>query len=108
MNRYKFQGQLPIVTTKGEVIAKTFTRIEHGGRGAYVEFKEINMKKTHIPSGQEWRKDPYYFAYFIEYRTFEGIKIYFQRRRVKYADYQIGLYYISPIFLKDFKVIGEY
>jgi hypothetical protein len=30
-------------------------------------------------------------------------KVYYQLKTVKYADYKIGKYYISPEFIKDYK-----
>ena len=33
----------------------------------------------------------------------KDIKIYYQLKTVKYADYKIGKYYISPEFILDFK-----
>lgn len=32
-----------------------------------------------------------------------NVKVYLQRKTVKYADYKIGKYYVSPKFFKDFK-----
>jgi hypothetical protein len=105
MNTYSYIGQGGnIHTLSGVVVAHSFTRIVHGGRGAYVEFNSINV--LHIPDDQRWRvysKKSFY----IEYRTLDNIKVYHQLKEVDYADYKVGMFYISPVFLKEFEKTGE-
>ncbi len=105
MNQYEFKGTLPIKTKDGLTISDTFTRIVHGGRGAYVEFDLV--KSIHVPDEQQWRhrSDK---AFYIEYRTLDGVKVYLQKKPVDYADYKVGKYYISPIYLEGFEVVGKY
>ena len=102
MNRYEYRGQLPIKTKSGLIVANSYSRIVHGGRGAYVEFHDSYMEKSVLIVVAQ----PHY--YYDEYRTLDGIKVYHQIRRTDYADYQIGYWYISPTHLRDFAVIGRY
>jgi len=101
-----------IRTKKGYLVATGFNRIVHGERGAYVEFinSQIAGGTFHIPKEQEWRiQGPKSFnAYYIWYETFDGVKVYLQKKRVAYADYVPGRWYISPRDLQGFKRIeGE-
>ena len=45
-------------------------------------------------------------TYFKEYRVndADNAMVYEQLRLVGYADYKVGNYYISPVFLRDFGV----
>ena len=109
MNTYKYTGSTNnLVTKAGILVSSSFTRIVHGGRGAYVEFEEPNVYKENlcIPIEALWRVTNLN-CYYIEYRTIGGnIKIYLQKKRVDYADYRIGMYYVSPIYLTDFEKEG--
>jgi hypothetical protein len=89
-------------TESGLAIARGYTRIVIGRRGPYVEFSDtqIDHFHFHIPENQMWRlsnKNVFY----IEYRTKDtsNVKIYYQTKIVDYADYKIGMYYISPFAL---------
>ena len=93
---------------EGFYFANGFQRIVHGGRGDYVEFSADQLdhkQRLKIPPLQAWRVDSNK-SYYIEYRDF-GVKIYYQKRTVPYADYKVGYYYVSPIDLFDFKVTGR-
>lgn len=105
MNKYEFTGSLPICTKAGIPVADSFTRIVHGGRGAYVEFDDV--KNVFIPDKEQWRlrSDR---AFYVEHRTFDGVKVYHQKKPVDYADYKVGKWYISPLYLDDFEVVGKY
>jgi len=89
-------------------IARGYQRVVIGGRGPYVEFTEENLSGEDgswsliIPEDQKWRLTSK-TAYYIEYRCrgTANAKIYKQVRRVDYADYIPGLFYISPFELKD-------
>lgn len=102
MNRYEYRGQLPIKTKSRLIVANSYSRLVHGGRGAYVEFHDSYMEKSVLIVVAQ----PHY--YYDEYRTLDGVKVYHQIRKVGYADYQIGYWYISPTKLQDFIVIGRY
>jgi len=83
----------------GSLLAKGYTRIVLGGRGAYVEFspEQIQMAKLFIPEEQAWRSTGPK-AYYVEYRSIDTsyVKVYHQRKVVDYADYKIGMFYIAP------------
>ena len=101
MYLYTFDGSLPIRTQNGVTIAHDYTRIVHGGRGAYVEFSRDQIIKESL-------YDPVVLHYYYkEYRTLDNVKVYCQHHLVSYADYQIGMYYVSPTFLKGFNNTGR-
>lgn len=109
MNKYKFvkspDSENDDIRTKNDIlVATSFTRIVHGGRGNYVEFstEEMCVEDLHIPSDQKWRLNNG-MVYYIEFRTTDNIKVYFQIKSVDYADYKAGMWYISPISLKGFE-----
>jgi hypothetical protein len=73
-------------------------RVVHGGRGNYVEMSEDQIKKKnlHVPEDKKWKLETDR-KYYIEYRTPDLVKIYFQTGYVGYADYQLGYYYVDPL-----------
>ena len=80
-------------------LATGYKRIVIGKRGPYVEFEDDNIIKQsyNIPHKETWRLDSS-LAFYNEYRSNCGgyVKLYHQKRLVDYADYKIGMYYISP------------
>jgi hypothetical protein len=98
-----------IITKKsGLLIATNYVRVVHGGRGDYVEFErdQIVWGNTTIPKRQRWRlEDPNWIEkiFYVEHRTLDGVKIYDQKRTVNYADYKIGMIYISPSDIRRVK-----
>lgn len=93
-------------------VATGYERIVIGGRGPYVEFNstQINLDSFIISDEEYWRINSD-LAYYVEYRTssISNVKVYFQKKLVDYADYKIGLYYISPFDLlaDGFKIIEK-
>jgi hypothetical protein len=93
-----------MIFTKGSrlPIATGFVRVVHGGRGDYTEFTrdQILWENTFIPPDQKYRvTDPRWThkVYYIEHRSKRDyVKIYDQKKLVNYADYKIGMIYISP------------
>jgi hypothetical protein len=89
-------------TKSGTPIAKHYVRVVIGDRGPYIEFTkhQINHDETHIPTEQQWRVN-HKGCYYVELRSNDdsNVKIYVQKRTVKYADYVVGMYYISPFDL---------
>jgi hypothetical protein len=89
-------------TKSGAPIARNYVRVVIGDRGPYIEFteKQINHDETHVPDDQFWRIK-HKECYYIEVRSNDKsyVKIYVQKRTVKYADYIVGMYYISPFDL---------
>lgn len=100
----RLQGDsLRLTTLDGTLIANGYNRIVVGDYGAFVEIRpdQILRDALKVAPGQEYRvNDPRfrdrvkYFWYTAKDRS--GVKIYFQQKTVTYADYKIGMYYISP------------
>jgi hypothetical protein len=81
-----------------------------GGRGPYIEFLPGHLiwDSLHIPDEEKYRlehpwKDK---VFYVEWRTKDqsNVKVYDQKKIVDYADYKVGLFYISPF---DLFVEGE-
>jgi hypothetical protein len=90
---------MPIFKTKSGIpICDGFTRLVIGGRGAYLEFEKEHFirENLYMPDDQRWRIK-HRKCYYLEYRTIKDfVKIYYQKRKVNYADYLPGKFYISP------------
>ena len=97
-------------TAMGLHVATGYTRIVIGGRGPYIEFLpgQVIWENLHVPDGEKYRtKHPWKDrVHYLELRTNDKsrVKVYEQRKRVDYADYRVGLLYISPF---DLLVNGE-
>lgn len=101
----KLSGDLDqeLFTTKGTRVATGYKRIVVGDYGAFVEIPVDKVKKKVIvcQPGQEYRyEDPKYrdnVKYFW-YTVLDGsnVKLYFQQKKVIYADYEPGYVYVSP------------
>lgn len=80
-------------------VSNGYNRIVIGGRGPYVEFTEdrIDWKAFHIPKDQVYRLTDRR-VYYVELRSndINNVKLYYQLQTVAYADYKIGMLYISP------------
>ena len=91
----------------GLLLANGFERIVHGGRGDYVEIlpEQICLDSILLPMPKEQQLH----TFFVEYRTNDVKKamVYEQLKTVSYADYRIGCFYISPVFLRDFEVLRK-
>ena len=94
---YKFTNQLPIKTLSGLTVATNYIRVVYGGRGAYVEFSPTQM------IGQALHATNIKHYYYTELRTLDGVMVYLQKHCVNYADYLLSMYYISPMFLQNFR-----
>lgn len=94
-----------IYTKKDETqIATGYTRIVKGdGKNQYYEIPsdKIVSINIYIPWENEWTIEA---GYYVEYRTkdIDHVKIYYQQKTVKYADYKINHYYVN---VKDVKLI---
>jgi len=116
MNEYKHTGA--VFLKDGMLLSKGFVRIVHGDRGDYVEIHsdQVCLENLFIPPDQQWRVKNA-LVYYTEYRTKSSagilqqcggnVKVYFQVRTVDYADYRVGMYYVSPIFLSCFDIRGK-
>lgn len=91
------------ISSSGLRLATGYNRIVFGARGPYIEFEPSHIIHTniHIPESQLFRlSDPR--IYYIEFRSCDGslVKVYYQMRTVAYADYKIGMFYMSPLELQ--------
>lgn len=97
------EEDITFYSPSGLKVACGYIRVVIGDRGPYIEFSDEMMGSSpdiYIPHEQKWRiKNP--LCFYVEWRTNDEnyIKIYEQKRTVKYADYQTGLWYISPFDL---------
>ena len=87
----------------GTVVCSGYTRIVVGDYGAFIEFDEeqANIDKYIIAPGQEYRVDNPRYSKNVKYIWMtipdgSNIKIYKQKKKVAYADYKSGMFYISP------------
>jgi hypothetical protein len=89
-------------TKSGTLIATDYVRVEHGGRGKYIEFapEHMIMDNLIIPENHKYRFTDYWkkIVYYLEYRSNDdsNVKIYHQLKEVDYAQYKIGMFYIAP------------
>lgn len=102
----------PIYSLSGSLIANSYSRIVIGDYGAFIEFNksESNSSEFIIPVNQEYRiTDPNYCnkVCYLWYtlNNKDNPKIYYQKRRVSYADYEVGKYYISVHEVKTMKKV---
>jgi hypothetical protein len=86
-----------LFTSGGLLLAVGYKRIEFGNRGPYVEIGQEQIQRANIHKA----KESHY--YYDEFRSNceANVKVYLQRKRVDYADYRIGMYYVSPFDLRD-------
>ena len=98
---------LKLYTLAGLLICEGYERIVVGDYGAFIEFSEDQLAKRHIDikEGQEYRlSDKYNVKYlWMTIKDTSDIKIYLQKNIVDYADYKVGMYYVSPyeVIIKD-------
>ena len=95
------KNNIKLYTKNNGIVSDGYDRIVIGKRGPYIEFNNTQLywSQIFIPEDQFWRLEST-SSYYIEYRTIiDNVKIYYQQKLVNYADYKIGLYYISPFDL---------
>jgi len=98
---------LRFFSKSGTHVATGYERIVIGGRGPYIEFRDDQIVEDSflIPEDQKYRiKDGR--VYYIEARTKDEsyVKLYIQKKTVAYADYRVGMLYISPFDLKTSEI----
>jgi len=116
IEEYKKRLKLPLegsdsikfYTKSRLLIAHGYRRIVIGKRGPYIEFspRQIIKENIFVPADQMWRMTPGRFVpYYTEWRSNCpcNVKLYFQTRTVDYADYIVGMWYISPFDLTSDK-----
>lgn len=97
-----------VYLNNGTLFANGFERVVHGGRGDYVEFTgeqivpKLFQKFTFEEFDEKTCSKNVDFYYYYLYPEHNGhVKVYYQLKTVKYADYKIGYYYVSPSLLSD-------
>lgn len=92
-----------LCTKTGTVVCNGYTRIVVGDYGAFIEFdeKQANFDRYIIAPGQEYRVNNPRYSKNVKYIWMtipdgSSIKIYKQKKKVSYADYKSGMFYISP------------
>lgn len=87
----------------GTQLCNGYERIVIGDYGAFVEIAPAHILRNNIrcKAGQEYRYADERFAKNVKYLWLtvadnSDCKIYFQKKKVEYADYVPGMYYISP------------
>lgn len=98
---------IDLYSNEGTLITKGYYRIVIGDYGAFIEFSPIQIVRENIKikEGQEYRIKDEKFKNKVKYYWFttkdnSNCKIYFQQRTVDYADYKVGMFYISPYDIK--------
>lgn len=91
--------EVELFSKDGLHLCTGYNRIVIGGRGPYVEFtdEQIDFKSFHVPKDQLYRLTDRR-VYYVELRSTDksNVKLYYQLQTVAYADYKIGMFYISP------------
>ena len=92
-----------LCTKTGAVVCNGYTRIVVGDYGAFIEFdeKQANLDEYIIAPGQEYRVNNPRYSKNVKYIWMtipdgSNIKIYKQKKKVAYADYKSGMFYIIP------------
>jgi len=97
----------PLYFIDGTLFSSSFERVVHGGRGDYVELNKEQILIQLVPKFQgtiipdNVSDEPFYYYWLHPFNRDE--KIYWQVKTVKYADYKIGYYYITPNSLQPFE-----
>jgi hypothetical protein len=85
-----------------------YNRIVIGDYGAFIEFDKSQLIKKNIQpkKGQEYRYKDLKFRDNVKYYWYttidnSDIKIYYQKKIVSYADYLPGMFYVSPLEIKE-------
>ena len=99
-----------LCTKTGKIFASGYKRVVIGDYGAFIEFSidQLVHGVISVKKGQEYRiTDPKY-SNNVKYHWYtiedgSGIKIYYQQKKVVYADYNENMFYVSPyeIILKE-------
>lgn len=103
---------LPIRLTDGTELLSGYNRIVTGDHGSYIEFDENDLLlPIRTKKGQEWRESEEYDCkyYWKQPVTKDkdgndvgrNVKIYYQIKKVKYANYLTKMMYIDPHEVMD-------
>ena len=100
----KLNSNKPLFTINNIRIANKFDNIIIGDYGAYIEINKNDIYKDNIilKPGQEFRKEHWFSGKYIWYTDkLNKCKLYYQLRTVKYADYKVCFFYVSPYEVKQ-------
>jgi len=99
-------NDIQFYTKSGSLVAKGYKRVVIGDRGPYIEFdrSQIEGKSFFIPDNAKYRLSDKR-VYYVEGRSKDEslVKLYYQTKTVEYADYKVGMAYISPFDLTSDK-----
>lgn len=95
-----------LFTANGSVICKGYDRIVVGDYGAFIEFSEERLPEQYptptlvVPADQRFRIEDERYSGHVKYVWMtvpdgSGVKVYLQKKKVTYADYKPGKYYVS-------------
>lgn len=90
-----------LYTLNGTKICNGYNRIVVGDYGAFIEFSQEHIaSKFVIKKGQEYRVNDEKYKNNVKYiwltiNDKSDVKIYYQKKRVSYADYKPNKYYVS-------------
>ena len=92
-----------IHSLNGTLISNGYNCIVIGDYGAFIEFdkNQVIRESLQVKSGQEYRiNNPKYSEhvkyYWLTPKDDSDMKVYFQKRTVTYADYEVDMFYVSP------------
>ena len=90
-------------SSSGINIAKGYNRVVYGGRGPYIEFERHHftcaLKSKYGNSFDSVPKKSNYYYVWVMPEKAPDIKIYYQIKKVKYADYRLDRFYVDPYSL---------
>ena len=99
----------PLYTLNGTQICNGYDRIVIGDYGAFIEFSQEHIASNFaVKKGQEYRINDEKYKNNVKYiwltiNDKSDIKIYFQKKKVLYADYKPKKYYVSVHEVLDSK-----
>lgn len=81
---------------EGTLIALGFSRIVVGDYGAYLEFSSEQIQLNNIENAFLGKPNRPVKYIWMQTKDDTLTKVYWQKKRVSYADYKPGFYYVSP------------
>lgn len=107
-------ANVPLYSPEGLMLCSKYNRVVVGDYGAFVEIlpEDIVHNNIKVKKGQEYRDSDERYSARVKYSWLTAtdssdIKIYFQKKKVDYADYIPGRYYISPYECSVSKVFSK-
>ena len=94
-------GPMRFLLLNGERFAMAYVRIVFGDRGPYIEFAGehiVARLEPHFAENRLWlppEDGPLYYLW-LQPVLDPNVRVYWQAKRVGYADYRRGMYYVAP------------